>query len=105
MVLRYFMNKQYCEIAYGLSPGKLMGNRLAFVAKLLGILLGIVFLFSGAMVQSSNLQMIMILGGLVLTLVCMATLPFGNQPLRIVRQEGDVFWIRGCSKDFLSRFK
>ena len=106
LILRFVANRQHCDLAYGLSPGTMLWYHFGFAAKIFGAMLGPIGMFATVIfITSKSAQNPYLFGCLLMTIIFMAFLPFGNRPLRIVRQQRDVFWIRGFSKEYLNRFR
>ena len=102
MILSYFMSRQYCELTHGLASGQKTKLLLFFIGKLVLMLVGLFGMFTGA-VLNWNPGVILAFCGLCI--LFMGLLPFGNQPLAVVREENGKFWLKGCSKEFLSRIQ
>ncbi len=100
MILSYFASKSSCPISFGLSQSQKTKNLFLFVIKLVVAIGGVIGMFVAAVFGGDPIAM---LGCLAVSLIAMVLLPFGNQPLAIVREENGVVWIKGCSSQFLQR--
>ena len=102
MIISYFMSRQYCELTHGLAASQKNKLTLFFIGKLVFMLVGLVGMFTGA-VLGWNAGVILAFCGLCI--IFMGLLPFGNKLLAIIREENGKFWLKGCSKEFLNRIQ
>ena len=97
-----FSVRQRCRFKAGLSRGQRCRFFLYKMGLVVAMLLCLALPFYSATI-SDNFNLLMSIGTTCLLLfwIGFATLVLFTTPLRIVRHEGDLYWIKGCSPDFL----
>jgi hypothetical protein len=95
----YFIVRKRCEITYGLSAtmkSKYLTRRLIALIVALGAFAGI--FVAGNM----DYLMVAILSGVV-AVMALAVAVVGTAPLSAANHVNGRFWVKGCSREFLSR--
>ncbi len=99
LVLVYFLVRKRFSITYGLSPDLQKSYRKWAIVKWLIV----IALFLALPVTASMDVVVMVV--LVLFLVAIVSLFIGNAPLSVVNHRRGLFWVKGCSKEFLARIE
>ena len=103
LIIAYMVGSQQCAITYGIAPSVYRRRVLLVLGKILlsiALLAATIFL---AVSESTNRHIgpaITVL--FVLFLISVVAIFFGNAPIRVVRHENQLFWIKGISQEYLN---
>jgi hypothetical protein len=99
LVLAYFLVRKRCRLTFGMhSEIRRRYRRRTATALLLmiGSFLALPFL------AATDFD-VLIIGMVLLFLGAISFLFVGCSPLKIIRRERDLFWVRGCSQEYLAQ--
>jgi hypothetical protein len=103
LVFAYFFARRKCKITYGLDPAirKKLKTRTRIKAAAAILFLVALIVTSG----SASLPAAVPTTCFILFLVAVIALFLGNSPLYVTRYREGVFWVRGCSPDYLASLR
>ncbi len=99
LILVYFVARKRFTITYGLSPELRKSYRKWLMAKLLAV---IGLFFAIPLSAGSEIGVFIVL---VLFLVAVVSLFIGNIPLSVANHRRGLFWVKGCSAEYLARLE
>jgi len=101
LIIVYFIARKKCYITFGLHPSllKKYQRRTKFT------IAAAIVLFFALTFSAGTASMPIIWTELVLFIIAIVAIFVGNSPLSIVKHQKGMFWIKGCSNDFLERIR
>jgi hypothetical protein len=98
LILVYFVVRKKCTLTFGVLPTLKQKYRNRRIFKIVtAIALFFALPFSAALDSTPVILVV-----LVLFIISIVSLFFGNSPLAITKHVKGEFWITGCSKEFLA---
>lgn len=99
LMLVYFVARRKCLLTFGLQPKLRRKYRRRVIVKTVAVI-GLFF----AIPVSAESEVLM-LTVLVLFLIAVVSLFFGNSPLSVVKYRDKAFWIAGFSEEYLAEMR
>ncbi|QDU93626.1 hypothetical protein [Lignipirellula cremea] len=101
LVLVYFFVRKRCTIAFGLDPDIRKRYRNWGIFKIIAVIV----LFLAIPVSAAFDTEAVSFAAIILFLLAVVSLFFGNAPLAVNNHKKGEFWISGCSKEYLARLQ
>ena len=99
LILVYFVARRKCTLTFGILPTINGRYRTFRIVKIVAVFVLFLALFLVAPIRDST-PLVMVI--LVLFLISVVSLCFGNSPLTVTKYRAGEYWVAGCSRDFLA---
>jgi len=100
LIIVYFLVRKRCYLTFGLSEHLQRRYRNRFIGKIVAAC--VLFI---ALPMTATMGDVVPIIVLLLFLIAIISLFFGNSPLAVAKFSNNEFWISGCCQEFLNRMK